>query len=791
MKQNLNPAQKNKLSLAMIVKDETTELDSCLASIADFVDEIVVAWNGTNEETKQILERYSAKIVKYQWNDDFAEARNASFQATTNPFVLWLDSDDTVEGAKNIPTLMQQFDDPHLGALWAYYDYDQDEYGNTTMVVWRERIVRKDWFSWSGKLHEECLKTKDCIQSKIPKEQMFIKHHPQKDRINRSGERNLRISEKVYNEEHNSGDVDAFNVWNYARSLNAMGKFQESAGIFEEFIAITSSDEHRYQACSILSEIYRKMHQYDRALDTDLRAIKIKPKWPDAYFNMARNYFLTEDWDNVIFYTDLGYKMEHPKEKLPVPYDPLSFTVKPLEPLTYALVQQGKFNEALVASQKALKFLPDNKYFKNWIKILTKAIERESVEKACLTVYEYLQKNEGDKIEHFVNALPKIAQDHPLFVWLQNKHKDCGDGSNRIIIYCGTGIMLWDAKSAEEGIGGSEEAVINISRELAKQGWEVEVYNNCLDEGIYDGVLWQGVWRYDQNRPCHTFIGWRDTRSIMYAPKESYKVLWLHDVTKYEYFTDAQLAAIDKIFVLSKYHRENLPEIPDDKFWITSNGIIPSHFDEKVTRNPKACIYASSPDRGLERVLENWKDIKKEVPDAELHIFYGFTKNYDVLHRYNQNMKDFKQYILELLDQDGVTYHGMVNHKELAKWFLYCGLWLYPTSFTEISCITGMKTQAAGTVPIISNVAALDETVKFGVKVNDPKDEAELKRWKEQTIYYLKNPDNQDDIRKDMMEWARYTYDWKRVAKNWSDFFKDASKSETRLQRSDAQKEQV
>ena len=45
----------------------------------------------------------------------------------------------------------------------------------------------------------------------------------------------------------------------------------------------------------------------------------------------------------------------------------------------------------------------------------------------------------------------------------------------------------------KQGLGGSESAVILMSRELVKLGFEVTVFNNCLDStnsspGIYDGV---------------------------------------------------------------------------------------------------------------------------------------------------------------------------------------------------------------------------------------------------------------------------------------------------------------
>lgn len=45
---------------------------------------------------------------------------------------------------------------------------------------------------------------------------------------------------------------------------------------------------------------------------------------------------------------------------------------------------------------------------------------------------------------------------------------------------------------AKRGLGGSESAVILMSRELAALGFDVTVINNCIDRevspGVYDGV---------------------------------------------------------------------------------------------------------------------------------------------------------------------------------------------------------------------------------------------------------------------------------------------------------------
>ncbi len=779
-----------KISLCIIVKDEVEELDRCLKSIHKYVDEIVVAWNGTNIETNRVLIKYNARIIKHKWTGNFSEARQISFDNAKYEYVMWLDADDTFIDPERIRGLLAHFDDSRMGALWMYYDYERDDDDNTTMAVWRERIIKKKWFKWAGVVHEENLKTTDCIQAKIEKRICHVKHHPAKDRIEKSGARNLEISAKQYLKEHEINEVDAINVWNYAKSLNAMNKIEDALDIFNEFIQITESDCHRYEALCEAAKILRKLRKYDLSMDYNLQAQKLKPEWPYSYFGLAKAYFCVSDWNSVIHYTNLGFRCKDPSEVAPMAFDPMSITIRPLEPLVYALVQLGKFKEALTATEKALLFIPSNKYFKNWRKEMVKAIERERIEESCLNICEHLELEDKSKLENFSKCLPSSVEDHPVFVRLRNKFNSKG-GKNRIVIYCGSSYELWDPLSANSGIGGSEEAVINMSKQLAKLGWNVEVYNNCLEPGNYDGVSWQGFWGYDKDQSCEIFISWRDTRPIMLAPKESYCILWLHDVWEKSNFTEQELDRVDKIFVLSNWHRRCMPDIEDDKFFVTRNGIISEQFEQKIERDPFSCIYASSPDRGLDIVLKNWGDIIKAVPDAKLHIFYGFTKTYDEVHKNDQRMKLFKEEVMELTKQKGVIYYGRVGHEELAQAFLGCNLWLYPTYFTEISCITAMKAQAAGAIPITTSMAALDETVQYGHKIEDKVIREKTKRigksdnitcfvpknmqeeFVKKTVNMLASPLHATETRLRMMKWAKNHFAWETVAREWSEFFNE------------------
>jgi glycosyltransferase involved in cell wall biosynthesis len=187
----------------------------------------------------------------------------------------------------------------------------------------------------------------------------------------------------------------------------------------------------------------------------------------------------------------------------------------------------------------------------------------------------------------------------------------------------------------------------------------------------------------------------------------------------------------------------------------------------------KKVIYTSSYDRGLEHLLEIWPDVKEAVPEAELHVYYGWTL-FEKFYRNNPERMEWMDKVNKMMEHDGITHHGRVSQKEILEKMKECGVWAYPTHFGEISCITAMKAQMLGCVPIVINYAALQTTVQHGIKIEGDIYDQDIKNlFKEELIKLLKDEKKQEDIRKKMMPWAKKEYTWKKVAEQWSADFKE------------------
>lgn len=84
------------ISLCMIVKNEEHFLEQCLQSVQGLVDEIIIVDTGSTDKTKEIAQKFTAKVFDFQWCDDFSAVRNESLKHATGDWILVLDADETM-----------------------------------------------------------------------------------------------------------------------------------------------------------------------------------------------------------------------------------------------------------------------------------------------------------------------------------------------------------------------------------------------------------------------------------------------------------------------------------------------------------------------------------------------------------------------------------------------------------------------------------------------------------------------------------------------------------------------
>jgi SAM-dependent methyltransferase len=270
--------------------------------------------------------------------------------------------------------------------------------------------------------------------------------------------------------------------------------------------------------------------------------------------------------------------------------------------------------------------------------------------------------------------------------------------SRDIVIYTGPGVEWWSPKSIEgSGIGGSETAVIKMAAALRAQGHRVRCFIDCPNmEGIYGGVEYLH-WGKVKGVACDVFIGSRQPAVMDEFPEArpgKVNYLWVHDIHcgNADQKMHERLLRFDFFLCLSEWHKQFFcdfyPFVPPERVIVTTNGIDLARYAGPKVKTGSRMIYSSAPDRGLELLLDLMPKIRERVPDAELHVYYGFeTMESMARMANNQGVLDFAKRMRERLQSTpGVTWHGRQPQRVLAEAQKASKIWAYPTNFTETNC---------------------------------------------------------------------------------------------------------
>jgi len=340
----------------------------------------------------------------------------------------------------------------------------------------------------------------------------------------------------------------------------------------------------------------------------------------------------------------------------------------------------------------------------------------------------------------------------------------------------------WDFNTPlHRGIGGSETSHVELARRLRRRGHDVISYAPIGFAGtIHEGVVWRPTEDITKNAPeGYNWLVYRNPSFFdLELPKG--KFWFMAQDVGYDW-SAAQAAKVDRYLCLCKKHiGYTLKRTPamKDKIYLHSNGIrrdvIEEIEKEKIVRNPKKIMYASSPDRGLLLCLKDWFRVRELVPDAELHIFYGFDYAEKVFEAGNKVLGQQLTEIKSLMNQPGIVWRGRLNQLDLYREWFSAGIWWYPNDFAETSCITCMDAQACGAIPVCNDLWALEQNVLHGVVMPGVPQKDNVCRmsliWEMADL--LIHPEKQDAFRDEMMLDARDTFDyekWINQLEEWAD----------------------
>lgn len=303
-------------------------------------------------------------------------------------------------------------------------------------------------------------------------------------------------------------------------------------------------------------------------------------------------------------------------------------------------------------------------------------------------------------------------------------------GAGEVAIYCGPGWQTWSPLSIEApgGLGGSETAAVRLGTALTRLGYTVTTYGE-VEPGMYGQVVYRHHSAFDplERRAaviCSRFPALTD------RPVNAHRtLLWMHDTDYGPALTPQRTEGFDALMVLSEWHRGHVERTypwASDKLVVTGNAIEPAYFtaEPAPVRNQRRAIYTSSPDRGLDLLLEMWPEVVRVLPDAELA--YCYADVYQAVAGQRPEVAAFHERVKQLAERPDIAPYvrnlGALSQPEVARAMRESALWLAPSwtswvigpgqRFHETFCIGALEAAAAGCHRLASDWGALPERMR-------------------------------------------------------------------------------
>lgn len=276
-----------------------------------------------------------------------------------------------------------------------------------------------------------------------------------------------------------------------------------------------------------------------------------------------------------------------------------------------------------------------------------------------------------------------------------------------IVYYTGGFCDPWDPWN--EDLGGSEQAVVELSRVWARQGKRVAVYGYfSFDAKYYQDVYYVHSKYFRRDSDFNVLILWRiyGVWPILNsdAPVKAKRIVVdLHDSVvagKPEYH--ARICSVydtypEAVFAFrSKFHERGYDDLLNSLAIrkIVPNGVRDPFFTEPpgIPRIPWRFVYCGAYERGLVSILRNvWPEIVAKEPTAELHLYYG-CKDPNVLKEVHAAMQATRN----------VMDHGRRGIQEIHREKRMSTYHLYTTRVpAETDCVSIKESYAAGCIPVV------------------------------------------------------------------------------------------
>lgn len=229
----MNKAQGISISACAIMKNEISHVEAWLNNVRVFAQEIIVVDTGSTDGTNEFLAKQpNVKLIKYEWQHDFAQAKNMALQEATGDWLVFTDADECYYHPKKIIEYLRQLDKQYADMDVIFCPIDNIDADNNNEIINSDvvpRIISNHvGIKYMGAVHEQLTKGREPWQNIkyiVADRQLAIRHTGYSTKvIHFKYQRNYEILQQVMGKSHKPEMYYGF----LSESLLGLEKYQEA-----------------------------------------------------------------------------------------------------------------------------------------------------------------------------------------------------------------------------------------------------------------------------------------------------------------------------------------------------------------------------------------------------------------------------------------------------------------------------------------------------------------------------------------------------------------------------------
>lgn len=285
-----------KLSIGMMVKNESKHLRECLESLKPIRDaiesELIIVDTGSTDNTVEIAKEFTDKVYFHEWNSNFSEIRNTTIKYCTGEWFFCIDGDEVISNPNGILKFFNSNEiEKYKTASITIKNFTTSDNQEEFTIFTSVRIFKKDKdFRFEGAIHNQPIWKNPMI--KLNSE---ILHYGYINNDKELMDKKFLRTSEILKSELEKDPENIYYIYQLSVSYAMHGDIQEALEIIKKAYNLVKAKKlnlNKYMYVSIfLSRMYLTTGKFKEVEVICLEATKKEGFYIDLYYYLAKAQF--------------------------------------------------------------------------------------------------------------------------------------------------------------------------------------------------------------------------------------------------------------------------------------------------------------------------------------------------------------------------------------------------------------------------------------------------------------------------------------------------------------------